>query len=201
MPGFKIKQLYMYHVTMQNIFLYPVAIKIPSDARAYGFYSTTQLADSYTISLPADAVSDPEALARFMFESQPIWAKKLMQLRDAIVSIFGLKTAKQLVESTAPTVDASQRVEKRIAIFKIYESNAQEVFLGEDDSHLDFRISVQVRPASPTSASQFVVSTVVQCNNLLGRAYITVIAPFHRAIVKAAMKRAATRGWPKTVLA
>jgi Protein of unknown function (DUF2867) len=182
---------------MQNTFLNPVAIQIPSDARAYGFYATTQLADAYAISLPTDAVTEPEALARFMFESQPVWAKKLMQMRDAIVSIFGLKTAKQLVEPAAQTVNASQVAEKRIAIFKIYGSNAHEVFLGEDDSHLDFRISVQVRPASPSGGPQFIVSTVVQCNNLLGRAYITIIAPFHRTIVKAAMKRAATRGWPK----
>jgi hypothetical protein len=179
---------------MQNPLFYPVAIQIPLDARVNGFYATTQLADAYAISLPADAVLEPEVLARFMFESQPVWAKQLMQLRDVVVSVFGLKTAKEL---NAPKAGGT---EKRIAIFKIYDSNATEVFLGEDDSHLNFRISAQVRPATPSSAPQFIVSTVVHCNNFLGRTYITVIAPFHRTIVKAAMKRAATSGWPKTVV-
>jgi hypothetical protein len=179
---------------MQNDYFTPVAVQIPLDARVSGFYAVTQLADAYAISLPADAVTDPKQLARFIFESQPGWAEKLMQLRDLVVSVFGLKTAKQL---TAPSADGS---EKRIAIFKIYESNANEVFLGEDDSHLNFRISVQVRPATPSSAPQFIVSTVVQCHNLLGRTYITLIAPFHRAIVKAAMRRAATNGWPKAAI-
>jgi Protein of unknown function (DUF2867) len=169
----------------------PVVIQIPSDARVNGFYAVTQLEDAYTISLPADVVTDPEVLARFMFESQPGWAEKLMQLRDVAVSAFGLKTAKQL---TTPSTNAAER---RIAIFRIYESTAQEVFLGEDDSHLNFRISAQIRSATHTSTPQFIVSTVVSCNNLLGRTYITLIAPFHRAIVKAAMSRAAVRGWPR----
>jgi Protein of unknown function (DUF2867) len=178
---------------MQNALLDPVSIQIPSDARVNGFYATTQLADAYAISLPTDTVMEPEVLVRFMFESQPVWAKQLMQLRDVVVSVFGLKTAKQL---SAPSADGS---EKRIAIFKIYESSAHEVLVGEDDSHLNFRISAQIRPATATSAPQFIVSSVVHCNNLLGRTYITVIAPFHRAIVKAAMRRAATRGWPKVI--
>jgi hypothetical protein len=180
---------------MQNDLLYPVSVQIPSDARVNGFYATTQLADAYAINLPADAMMVPEVLARFMFESQPVWATKLMQFRDVAVSVFGLKTAKQLM---APSADRS---EKRIAIFKIYESSAHEVFLGEDDSHLNFRISAQVRPATLTSAPQFIVSSVVQCNNLVGRAYITLIAPFHRAIVQAALRRAAKLGWPKVATA
>jgi hypothetical protein len=185
-----------YDIAMQNALINsvtPVAIQIPSDARANGFYAVTQLADAYVISLPADAVTDPEVLARFMFEGQPGWAKKLMQLRDAMVSIFGLKTAKQL---SAPKADGS---EKRIAIFRVYGSSATEIFLGEDDSHLNFRISVQVRPATAGSAPQFIISTVVHCHNLLGRTYITLITPFHKIIVQAAMKRAAKQGWPKLV--
>ncbi len=176
---------------MQTMLLTPVAIQIPADARVNGFYAVTQLADAYTISLPADVLLDPEVLARFMFESQPIWAGKLMQLRDVVVSAFGLKTTKQL---TMPSTNTS---EKRIAIFRIYESTAQEVFLGEDDSHLNFRISAQIHPATHASTPQFIVSTVVSCNNLLGKTYIILIAPFHRAIVKAAMSRAAARGWPR----
>jgi len=33
--------------------------------------------------------------------------------------------------------------------------------------------------------------------NLLGRVYIGVIAPFHRQVVKAGLRRAAHIGWPK----
>jgi hypothetical protein len=40
-------------------------------------------------------------------------------------------------------------------------------------------------------------ATVVPCHNLLGRAYIFVIAPFHRMVVKASLRRAAMLGWPR----
>jgi len=70
--------------------------------------------------------------------------------------------------------------------------------LGEDDKHLDFRLSVLRSPdLSPTLGGQLTVSTVVHCHNLLGRAYILVIAPFHRLVVKASLRRAARIGWPK----
>lgn len=188
----------LYDPAMKNDFfarINAVAVQIPLDARANGFYAITHLADAYAISLPPDVVADPEQLARFLFESQPVWAEKLMGLRDMLVSVFGLKTAKQL---GAP---AAEGAEKRIAIFKIYESSAKEVFLGEDDSHLNFRISVQVRPATASSTPQLTVATVVHCHNLLGRTYITLIAPFHRTIVQAALRRAAKLGWPKVVVA
>jgi hypothetical protein len=37
----------------------------------------------------------------------------------------------------------------------------------------------------------------VHCHNLLGRAYLFVIAPFHRLVVKASLRRAAHIGWPR----
>jgi Protein of unknown function (DUF2867) len=184
---------------MQPTYATPFAVAIPPDARANGFYASPYLADAFAISLPADVAASPEQLARYVFENQPAWVNTLMGVRDTLVAGFGLKTAKQLA---APSVDKS---EKRVGIFKIYASNAQEVFLGEDDSHLNFRISVQLRPATimsnMTSDPQLIVSTVVHCHNLLGRSYITLIAPFHRQVVKAGLSRAAKLGWPRVVAA
>ena len=151
------------------------------------------MADAYAISLPPDVVSNPEQLARYVFDNQPAWVDTLMGLRDTLVAGFGLKTAKQLA---APTADPS---DKRVGIFKIYESTADQVFLGEDDKHLDFRIAVQLRPATAGSVPQLIVSTVVHCHNLLGRSYITLIAPFHRLVVQSGLRRAAKLGWPRVV--
>lgn len=176
---------------MQNNFASPVAVAVPVDARAHGFYSTPCLADAYAISLPPDVVANPEQLAHYVFENQPAWVDKLMGLRDTLVAGFGLKTAKVL---TAPSANRS---DKRVGIFKIYESTAGEVFLGEDDSHLDFRISVQLRPANTERSPQLIVSIVVHCHNLLGRSYITLIAPFHRQVVQSGLCRAAKLGWPR----
>ena len=185
----------LYHLSMQNNYVIPAAVAIPPDARAHGFYAAPKLADAFAISLPPDVVASPEQLAHFMFDSLPAWVDTLMGLRDALVAGFGLKTTKQLA---APSADTS---DKRVGIFKIYASNAQEVFLGEDDSHLNFRISVQLRPATASSAQQLIVSTVVHCHNRLGRSYITLIAPFHRQVVQSGLRRAAKLGWPRAVAA
>lgn len=167
-------------------------IALPAESRVNGFYEATDLADAYAIRLPSDAITDPESLARFIFGQQAPWVAKLMRLRDALVAGFGLKTSRQL---QGPAVSGSG---KRIGIFKIYETGAREILLGEDDKHLDFRLSVlrQMRTAGPDSAPYLIVSTVVHCHNRLGRAYILLIAPFHRLVVQSSLRRAARIGWP-----
>ena len=168
------------------------AVALPEAASIRSIYASTDLADAYAIRLPAHASTDPEQLARFVLSNQAPWVGQLMRVRDAIVGRLGIKTAQQL--QNAP--DASH--EGRIYIFKIYAKTAHELVLGEDDSHLDFRLSVLHEPATAAAgnAPRLIVLTVVHCHNRLGRAYIGLIAPFHRAVVQSTLRRAARSGWP-----
>jgi hypothetical protein len=152
------------------------------------------LADAFAIRLPATASSDPELLARFLFSQQPAWVGRLMRVRDAIVARFCLKTGTQLATlANAPKA-------RRVGIFKIYSTSVDEIILGEDDKHLDFRVSVMCSSATaPDASRQLTVSTVVHCHNLLGRTYILIIAPIHRLVVGASLRRAARIGWPQPV--
>lgn len=161
---------------------YPIAL--PSAVRVAALYPGAFLADAYAIDLPSSASLNTLALARSALERQAPWVERLMKLRDAIVSMFGLKTASAL------RADAGAGRTPRIGIFRIYETLHDEVVLGEDDKHLDFRLSIQ------RSAGQLRAVTVVHCHNRLGRSYIRLIAPFHRMVVKSALKRAARAGWP-----
>ena len=177
---------------MQNDDWSVSCVALPGESRVKGFYETTDLADAYAIRLPPEAITDPELLARFIFGQQAPWVARLMRVRDALVAAFGLKTSRQLQD---PAVSGTA---KRIGIFKIYETSAQEILLGEDDKHLDFRVSVlrQMRIAGIESATYVIVSTVVHCHNRLGRTYISLIAPFHRLVVQSSLRRAARIGWP-----
>jgi hypothetical protein len=170
----------------------PNAVALPPASRVAGFYARTDLADAFAIQLPPGASTDPETLARFIFAQQPHWVGRLMALRDLLVAGFGLKTATQLQDP------ARAGHHPRIGIFRIYETRPHEIVLGEDDKHLDFRLSVlhETVVAADGGAQQVVLSTVVQCHNRLGRFYILLIAPFHRAIVQAVLRRAARTGWP-----
>lgn len=171
---------------MSREFEFITSVPVPSRSGISHFYKSMNLADAFAIRLPAGTSSNPDLLARFIFSHQPSWIGWLIKVRDTIVACFGLKTAKHLAS-----------LANRIGVFKVYSTNQTEIVLGEDDKHLDFRISILCSgEAEPEGNHQLVFSTVVQCHNRLGRAYIFVIAPFHRLVVKASLLRAAQVGWP-----
>jgi hypothetical protein len=165
------------------------AVPLPAASRIAELYPGADLADSYAVTLPPDTSRNAETLTRFVLATQPPWMNMLMSVRDAIVGRFGLKTAAQLR-------GAPEERGKRIYIFKIYATNENEMILGEDDTHLDFRLSVLLATLDSATPGQLTVTTVVHCHNLLGRAYIAVISPFHRIVVRSMLNRAGRKGWP-----
>lgn len=169
------------------------SLPVPAEACVFHYYPRHDLADAYAVSLPCDASRDIELLARSIFERPAPLVVMLMMVRDAIMRLFGVKTAHGL-----RTASAAQH---RIGIFRIYEKTANEILLGEDDRHLDFRISVLRRtpPDAKNDASSLVVSTVVHCHNRFGRIYLAVIAPFHRFLARHMLQRAARAGWPSAI--
>lgn len=168
------------------------SVRLPEQSIIGNIYEQVDLSDAYAISLPAGTSHDPQVLARFVFSRRARWMDALMGVRDAMVSVFGLKTSAKL----GRTDDAHNG--ERISIFRIYKVDAHEIILGEDDSHLDFRLSLLCLPVHDTGGSDLVISTVVHCHNALGRAYLKIIAPFHRLIVPAMLRRAARSGWPRS---
>lgn len=177
---------------MQNPRHRVMSVSLPPESRVSGMYATTNLADAYSIELPSEASKNPEVLGRFIFSNLSPWMIGLMKARDALVAGFGLKTAKHLLSTSAEN-------ESRIGLFKIYSKERTEIILGEDDKHLDFRLSLQCSDtSSPLRKQHLTLSTVVHCPNRLGRAYIFLIAPFHRLIVRSSLRHAAQIGWPQT---
>jgi len=167
-------------------------VAIPSRSAIATAFKSVNLADAFSIRLPPGASRNPDVLARFIFSVQPSWIGVLTGVRDAIVAGFGLKTATHLATLS------SDPAAKRISIFRVFGSSETEVILGENDKHLDFRVSILCTPDSlQNTGNQLTLSTVVHCHNRLGRTYLSVIAPFHRQVVKASLRRAAEVGWPK----
>ena len=166
-------------------------VSLPPESGIAKTYASPNLADAYTIELPCGASVDPELLARFIFSQQAPWVSSLMAVRDAVVGRFGLKTAKQLMSLETESKTG------RVGFFRILGTSPIEIVLGEDDKHLDFRLSVLCSGTpSPGDKHHLTLSTVVHCHNSLGRLYILVIAPFHRFIIQSSLTRAARIGWP-----
>ena len=162
------------------------AVALPPGASIAPLYPGSNLADAYAVDLPSAQARqmDMQSLARVLLGSQPGWARKLMVLRDAIVARFGIKTARQMEAKPG----------KRIGIFRIYAVSDDEIIVGEDDSHLDFRLSV-LRNRNTGRHGSVTMSSVVHCHNWVGRAYILLIRPFHKLIVRRSLARAVKGGF------
>ena len=161
-------------------------VDLPPASRLSASYGRADFADAFLVELPEVASGDAEALARHVFEQQPEWIAKLLGIRDRLVQPLGLKRAADLRSGEG----------ERISIFRVFERHRDEIILGEDDRHLDFRVSVLLQPASGSRPRRLIVTTLVFYNRLLGRAYITLIAPFHRLVVRTSLDQAQKRGWP-----
>ncbi|UOQ71799.1 DUF2867 domain-containing protein [Hymenobacter cellulosilyticus] len=145
--------------------------------------------DAYRVALPAYLPQQAEAVAWRLFGQGPAWVRRLMQLRDWLVRPFGLTTfpVANLPAYGTPLVTGS-----RIGPFQVFSVSAQEVILGQDDRHLNFRASVLVAGAEPA----VVVTTVVQFHNWFGRAYFALIRPFHHLVVPALLRYALRHSAP-----
>jgi Protein of unknown function (DUF2867) len=132
-----------------------------------------QFADAYRVTV-TDAKLDARSAAERIFSRMPGWARRLLDLRNAIVAPLGLKT------SAASEAKAGGMV----GMFPVLSETPGQLIAGFDDHHLDFRIVVDVTPVQGSRDQEVTATTLVLTHNLLGRAYLTAIMPFHRLITR-----------------
>jgi hypothetical protein len=151
---------------------------VEPDARSAALLAGAQFIDAYSIAID-DAALDARHAAEKMLTRQPRWTRALMTLRDLIVAPFGLKTA-----GTARRASTN-----RVGFFPVLNETPQRIVAGLNDSHLDFRLVVDV--ADVGAGRRVTATTVVLTHNRLGRAYLAVILPFHRLIVRSMLRQVA----------
>ncbi|KAH8667009.1 hypothetical protein BX600DRAFT_511889 [Xylariales sp. PMI_506] len=150
------------------------------------WYTKSDFVDSFAVRLPATATGDARVLARLMFGNLPRFFYVLMWIRDAVVRCFGVKTS--------GAIRSQDDGRGRIDFFPVISESVDEVVVGEDDKHLDFRASVGVIEASDGGGERLcVMTTVVRRHNLFGRLYLWTILPFHRGIVTYSLRRLGDR--------
>jgi hypothetical protein len=136
-----------------------------------------QFSDAFSVTV-GGATLPARRAAEQMLGRSPRWITTLMALRDCLVTPFGLKTS-----STAGThADA-------IGIFPVLSDTPDRLVAGFDDSHLDFRVVVDV--ISSGGGQRVTATTLVLTHNRLGRAYLAIILPFHRLVVRAVLRQVA----------
>lgn len=137
-----------------------------------------QFVDAYRAKIDGTALNARSA-AEKMFARGPRWIEALLALRNAIVAPFGLKKS-----------GAGERAPGgMIGLFPVLSETPERLVAGFDDHHLDFRVVVDVAPAE--ADQQVTTTTLVLTHNLLGRAYLAVILPFHRLIARVTLRQIA----------
>ncbi len=145
---------------------------------AGAFLAGAQFIDAWSIAVDGTAL-DARRAAEKMFARGPGWVETLLRWRNRLVAPFGLKTPVPNVSVSAET----------IGIFPVLAESPDRLVVGFDDSHLDFRVVVDVAPDE--HGQRVTATTLVLTHNLLGRVYLTVIMPFHRLIARTMLPQVA----------
>ncbi|MET0321555.1 MAG: DUF2867 domain-containing protein [Duganella sp.] len=161
----------------------PTTATVPPDSIIFQRLQGASFYDCYALDI---APSDETALAMYLqvVAHTPGWVNALMALRNRMVQLAGLKNLGHLGDVDPSKPATAYRLGDRVGIFSIVHLSDEEVILTDIDKHLKVELSVRKHPRKVS------VSTVVHTHNALGRFYMLFVAPLHRRIVPATLRRA-----------
>lgn len=157
---------------------------LPTESRIADRFRGADLADAYAVALPPEAGGIDAVADRALGHPGPAF-RAALALRDAVMGPLGVRTSNRMRS------DLIRRGADRIDFFPVLSRSAREIVLGEDDTHLDFRLSLLVRDAPRARGTELVATTAVHCHGALGRAYLATILVGHLVVVRSALARAA----------
>ncbi len=148
-----------------------IKVDLPHDA-----LPNPDWADAWQTSIPKRFQNAREA-AETIIANFPKSTNGLLLLRQIIVFPFGLIGA-----SEAKTFKRDM-----VGIFPVVSETTDQLVAGFDDKHLDFRIVVDLWDVDGNQNIR--LSTIIMRHNLLGKAYLQMVLPFHRWIIKSALRK------------
>lgn len=146
---------------------------VTPNLQSEGLLAGTTYSDAYRLRTNEPNLDAITATRRVM-QRMPRWTSVLLDIRNILVTPFGLKRAGH--HQPPGTV--------HIGPFPVISQTPERVVLGFDDKHLDFRLVVDSMDGEITG------TTLIRTHNLLGRAYLAAVLPFHHLIVPAMLRRA-----------
>ena len=139
--------------------------ELPRQSALYERMIPSDFLDCYSV----ESTLSPRHAAEIITDF-PKWAQRLVNLRNAIVTPFGL------LKEGPPATD-------KVGFFPVESDTKNELIAGFNDKHLDFRISIM------SQHGYIYLATWVRTNNIGGRLYLKSILPFHTMIVRNALAR------------
>ncbi len=161
-------------------------VDLPKGSLIEKAFHRIDYADAYACTFRSNKNITVNDTVLAFFQSGPKWVDALFTLRNSIVKLFGLKTS---ANNNRSELLKNFKVEpgNGIGLFKVFAKTDSEALLGEDDSHLNFRISFHLENRNDNFYN-FTLSTAVLMNSWFGKVYFLPVRPFHRFIVPTMMK-------------
>jgi hypothetical protein len=160
------------------------ATSVPEECALRALLPRASFFDAYRCALNDQALTPVQIFIRAA-KRDAAWVSWLMRLRNLIVRHLGLKDVGEMTVADGKPASAYQAGD-RLGIFSILSTTEAELLLGIDDTHLDVRVSLLKRARE----GDYVVSTVVETHNRLGRLYMLPVSHIHPLVVKSFMRRA-----------
>jgi hypothetical protein len=176
---------------MTNLTNRPRETSPPANSRIAELIPGSYFYDAWSITAGNPELS---ALAQFQkaLAQTPSWVNTCMALRNRFTSLVGLKNLGSLDNVDISKNASEYKAGERVGIFTLFENTFTEALLGDRDKHLNVTLSVHRTPEAQSGEEVIVtVTTVVQVNNLLGRAYMLPVVPMHRLIAPTVLKAVA----------
>ncbi|TDB62786.1 DUF2867 domain-containing protein [Arundinibacter roseus] len=128
-------------------------------------------------------------IGKSFFSSGPKWIDKLFAFRNKLIGLFGLKTSGTITNRQKIIDNFKGEKGEQIGLFKVFDKTSNEIILGEDDKHLNFRVSLFIVKQNESKTNKkLIISTTVKFNNWFGRLYFLPVRPFHILIVPTMLK-------------
>ena len=159
---------------------------IPRSDKIFISFGKVNYKDRFSLILETKKIFDVDFIIVKLIKSTPKWLKFLLNLRNEIASIFGLKTGKiKNVYENLGKLNFQQ--DQSIGDFFIILKGKNHFIAELKDKHLDFRFSILIRQED--GITKVSLTTIVKINNIFGKVYFFLITPFHRLIIPKILKR------------
>jgi hypothetical protein len=165
-------------------------VSMPSDSALPSSFGVSDFADAYEVPLSRPDLTVEQAYWG-VFGEVPTWVRCLMILRGCIALRLGLAHSFRepaMSHEGVPIFEPGIRVGQ----FLVQSISEQELIVGNDDQHLNFRISAL--KTEREGRTFLTISTAVKIHNNLGRLYMCVVKPFHRFVAPHMVRRALRLG-------
>ena len=159
---------------------------IPRSDKIFISFGKVNYEDRFCLILETKKKINVDFIIVKLIKSIPKWFKFLLNFRNAIASIFGLKTGN--IENVYENLEKlNLKKDQPIGDFFIFIKGKKHLIAELKDKHLDFRFSIFIRHES--GITKVSLTTIVKINNIFGKVYFFLITPFQRLIIPNFLKR------------